>query len=290
MKRIARFEARNEPNRISESNFSSGGRPSGKAWRICSASSQHPSAVLAHLFRPRQLGIVEDGFEDEQRPVQAQGFPSLRECSARFAGFDDDGGVAEQGHGAVAPRKVRAQRRMTEGELRHDQVPFLRRRWSGAFDGGWASSSGVPRTAIVRPPRCSVSSCAAVSIPAARPLTITTSCSTSVPTSLATRFRPGSEAFREPTTATRTADCRSETSPHAYRCSGAWRFSNSLMPPMICTGSSVTIAEGRATRAFPAAISVQFTSRLRSALGCCRLSVPAPRSSTITVDLHHSEA
>ncbi len=36
-------------------------------------------------------------------------------------------------------------------------------------------SSGVPRTAMVRPPRFKVSLCAAVSIPAARPLTITTS-------------------------------------------------------------------------------------------------------------------
>jgi hypothetical protein len=46
----------------------------------------------------------------------------------------------------------------------------------------------------------------------ASPLTITTSRSTIAPTSLATRLRPGSDAFREPTTATRAVASRRETS------------------------------------------------------------------------------
>jgi len=51
--------------------------------------------------------------------------------------------------------------------------------------------------------------------PAASPLTITTSRSTNARTSLATRLRPGNDAFREPTTATRAVASRRETSPHA---------------------------------------------------------------------------
>src|SRR5687768_4921417 len=79
-------------------------------------------AVLEHLLGPGQLGILEDRLQDEERTVEPQRFPSLREGPARFARLDDHRGMAEERHGAVAPRKVRAQGRMTRRKLSYDEV------------------------------------------------------------------------------------------------------------------------------------------------------------------------
>src|SRR3954467_1408630 len=114
--------ARNEPKRISESNFFQRRKAEGEGVENLLHVFERLRAVCAHLFRPAQACRLEHGLEDEQRPIEPQRFPSLRKRSTRFPCLDDHRGMTEKGHGPIAPRKVRAQRWMPGWELRHDEV------------------------------------------------------------------------------------------------------------------------------------------------------------------------
>ena len=71
------------------------------------------------------------------------------------------------------------------------------------FSCGYVSLIGVPRTAIVCPPAFIVASCAAVSMPAAKPDTTVTLSLARSAANLRARRIPSSLALRLPTRATR---------------------------------------------------------------------------------------
>ena len=95
-------------NRTSESNFFQRRKPERERLQNLLDILEHMGTVLPHLFRPSELGIFEYRLQNEERTIEAQRFPALGECPARFAGLDDHRRVAEQSHRAVTSGEVRA--------------------------------------------------------------------------------------------------------------------------------------------------------------------------------------
>ena len=128
-------------------------------------------AVGSRLCRHESDGSCATLSSRKSTRAEPQGFPTLMDRATGLPGFHDDGRIRQQCHRPITHWETLRRGLGHRIELRDQQVIAADLCLSSAFSFGYARSSGVPSTAIVRPPAAIAAVCAAVSTPSARPLT-----------------------------------------------------------------------------------------------------------------------